>query len=171
LRTGPGDDKNNAWDWGYFSGIRVLRGGYLPEQFPRFQTLPVAVDAGTAGSVHIDGRDLFMLNSPGSLIFRLQGTEKKLRFSAGLLPGAYTQGGNSDGVEFIVDLRTPDGQVSRIAQRLLNPRDNGADRGDRPFEVALPPVPPGTKLILTASPGPAGSDAWDWSYLESLSIQ
>ena len=171
LRTGPGPDNNTGWDWGYFSGIRVLGDGYLPEQFPRFHILPVAVEAATAGSIEFEGRDLFMLNSPGSLVFLLQGTEKKLVFSAGLLPGAYTGGGNSDGVEFIVELRTPDGQVNPIVRRRLNPRDNTADRGDRPFEVALPPVPPGTKLVLTASPGPAGNDAWDWSYIESLSIQ
>jgi hypothetical protein len=171
LRTSPGPANNTAWDWGYFSGIRLLRGDYLPEQFPRFQTLPVAVEADMAGSINVDGRDLFMLNSPGSLVFSLQGTEKKLVFSAGLLPGAYTEGGNSDGVELIVELRTPDGQVEPIARRLLNPRDNAADRGDRLFEFALPPAPAGTRLMLTVSPGPAGNAAWDWSYIESLSLE
>jgi len=65
-------------------------------------------------------------------------------------------------------LRKPDATVTRIVSKLVNPRDNPRDRGDRRIEVPLPAITPGTQLILTASPGPGGSDAWDWSYIESL---
>jgi hypothetical protein len=168
LRTDPGPDHDGAWDWSYYTGIRLLGGAYLPEQFPNFNRIPLVVDAAVAGSLPDNGRQLFMLNSPGSLTFKLQGSERSLAFTAGLLAGAYTQGGDSDGVEFLVDLRTPAGVVSRIFQQRLNPRDNPVDRGDRPFTVPLPALAPGTQLILTVSPGPDGNAAWDWSYIERL---
>jgi hypothetical protein len=171
LRTDAGPGGDAAWDWAYFSRIRLVAGSYIPEQFPRFQTLPIAVEGVTVGRMTYDQRDIFMLNSPGALMFLLHGTEQQLSFRAGLLPGAYTAGGQSDGVEFITELLSPDGTKQIIARQQLNPRDNPADRGDRPFEVALPQVPAGTRLRLTVSPGPTGSDAWDWSYFESLTIK
>lgn len=168
LRTGFGGNGDGASDWGYFTGIRLLDGPYLPEQFPRFTHLPVAVDAAICGALASDGRVLFMLNSPGSLSFALSGQEKILHFKAGLLRGAYTENGHSDGVEFIVTLLAPDGSSRIIFQQGLNPRDNAADRGDRPFVVPVPDSPPGTQLRLTVGPGPANNNAWDWAYFESL---
>jgi hypothetical protein len=170
LRTGFGGNGDGASDWGYVTGIRLLDGPYLPEQFPRFARLPVAVDAANCGSLESEGRILFMVNSPGSLIFALEGREKSLHFKAGLLPGAYTGNGHSDGVEFIVTLRGADGRSEVIFKQWLNPRDNPADRGDRPFAVPVPAAPAGTQLILTVGPGPNNSNAWDWAYLESLSL-
>jgi hypothetical protein len=171
LRTDAGPDGDAAWDWACFTRIRLLSGGYIPEQFPRFNPLPSAVEGTTVGRITYENRELFMLNSPGALTFTLHGQERELTFKAGLLPGAYSLGGNSDGVEFISELQFPDGTTRVLARQPLNPRDNPADRGDRPFSVDLPAVPSGTKLHLTVSPGPAGSNAWDWSYFESLNIK
>jgi hypothetical protein len=171
LRTDAGPDGDAAWDWALFSRIRVLSGDYIPEQFPRFHPLPAAVEGDTLGRLTYENRDLFMLNSPGVMTFALHGDERALTFRAGLLPGAYTGDGNSDGVEFITELLLPDGTRRLLAHQGLNPRDNPADRGDRPFAVDLPAVPAGTRLRLTVSPGPAGDNSWDWSYFESLSIK
>lgn len=168
LRTGFGGNGDGASDWGYFTGIRLLDGPYLPEQFPRFARLPAAVDAANGGTLESDGRTLFMLNSPGSLTFTLEGHEKILHFKAGLLPGAYTGDGHSDGVEFIVTLQGASGRPEIIFKQWLNPRDNPADRGDRPFAVPVPAAPAGSQLMLTVGPGPGNNNAWDWAYLESL---
>ena len=170
LRTDPGADRDGGWDWAYLTGIRLLGRGYLPEQFPGFARLPIEVDATAAGMLKIEGRELFMLNAPGALTFALSGTEKTFTFTGGLLAGAYTNGGQSDGVEFLVDLRTPDGAVTRIARLWLNPRDHESDRGDRSYNVALPATAPNTQLILKITPGPLGNGAWDWSYVASLEI-
>jgi hypothetical protein len=170
LLTGPGPDGDTAWDWGFFTGIRLLGQGYIPAQFPRFSTVPVSVDADIAGSTSDGTRDLFMLNSPGSLTFALKGGERRLRFTAGLLPGAYTGDGHSDGVDLTVELRDGHSGNRRLFYHYLNPRDNPVDRGDRSFSVDLPRTMPGTVLVLSVGPGPYGSAAWDWAYIESLNL-
>ncbi|MBI2496378.1 MAG: hypothetical protein HYV75_00030 [Opitutae bacterium] len=171
MRTtgGPGNDE--SWDWGFLSGINIRSGGYRLEQFPGFDRVPVAVDAAVCGSFITEDRPVFMLNAPGSVTFVLTGTERHFDFSAGLLPGAYTNGGQSDGVGLLVELIPPDGPVSRIFSRELNPGANEADRGDQTCTVPLPAVAPGTRLRLTVTPGPAGNGAWDWSYLASLQLR
>ena len=170
LLTGPGPDGDTAWDWGFFTGIRLLGQGYIPAQFPRFSAVPARVDADIAGSTSDGARDLFMLNSPGSMTFALKDGEHRLRFAAGLLPGAYTGGGHSDGVDLTVEIRDRHGKVHRLLYYYLNPRDNPADRGDRSFAVDLPSQEPGAVLVLAVGPGPYGNAAWDWAYIESLNL-
>ena len=173
LRTDRGPSGDGAWDWAYFGGIRLHVRDYLPSQFPGIDRLPVNVDADNAGALRFQDEDLFMLNSPGSLIFSLRRSDKRIIFTAGLLASAYSDGGNSDGVEFTVDLRAPNGTRTRLFQKLINPRDVAADRGDRTYEVELPDTTasPGTQLILSALPGPAGNAAFDWSYVRRLRFE
>lgn len=168
IRTDAGSDGDGAWDWAYLTGIRLWGDGYIPEQFPRFSTLPTTVLGEMTGVLPWRGRDLFMLNSPGSLTFELKGSERRLKFAAGLLDAAYTGDARSDGVDVIVDLLQPDGKSRRIFQHLINPRDVPEDRGDCAFTLDLPSLPVGSKLVLSVGPGPSGSHAWDWAYIESL---
>ncbi|MDB6170072.1 MAG: hypothetical protein JWM88_2936 [Verrucomicrobia bacterium] len=172
LRTEPGPDRDGAWDWGYFTRIRLSGRGYIPAQFPRFSAVPREVDATYAGILPHGKRDLFMLNSPGSMTFVLNGSERALHFTAGLLEEAYSGDAHSDGVELTVELRDADGgNPRRIFHRLLNPRDHPDDRGDCAFRVDLPGIGPGSTLVLTVGPGEHGSNAWDWAYLESLRLE
>ena len=170
LCTGRGPDNNGAWDLGYYTGIEFVHGPYVSDQFPGFATLPSAVTADTCGGYNDHGREVFMLNAPGSMTFDLKGREKTLRFTAGLLSGAYTNGGKTDGVEFVVTLRKPDGSSSTLFHQECKPGENKADQGDQSYVVALPVIAPGAQLVLTITPGPSGSNAWDWTYLASLSI-
>lgn len=170
LRTASGPGNDESWDWGFISGINFRSDGYRLEQFPGFNRVPAAVDAAVCGSYPTEGRTVFMLNAPGSVTLRLTGAERHLAFSAGLLPGAYTNGGQSDGVEFVVELQAPDGTVTALSRHWLNPGANEADRGDRSYDVALPATAPNTQLILKITPGPQGNGAWDWSYVASLEI-
>jgi hypothetical protein len=171
LRTDAGPDHDSAWDWAWFSGIRLLQGSYLPEAFPNFSAVPVAADAATCGRLIIGNLDVFLLNAPGRLFFALPASARRLVFGGGLLPGAYTQGGNSDGADFIVEFQLPDGSIRPVFRRTLNPRDNPADRGTINFEVPLPDRPAGTQLMVATGPGPSGSNAWDWTYLEHLNLE
>ena len=171
LRVGRGPEGDGAWDLAYFTDIDFVHGPYVAAQFPGFATLPVAVQANNCGRLTQQGRDVFMLNSPGSLTFRLTGREKNLLFSGGMLPGAYTAGGLSDGVEFQVEVHFADGSVQRLLNYYLNPLEIFLDRTDRTFEIALPPVTTGALLILRVTPGPSGNEAWDWAYLSRLQLQ
>jgi hypothetical protein len=171
LLTGPGPDNDGAWDWAYYSKIRFRHGPFIAEQFPGFRILPVRIDAIYSGALDHEGGQIFMLNAPGALEFALAGTEHTLRFEGGLLPGAYTGEGHSDGAEFIVELRRPDGSIEPVYRRLLNPLDLPADRGVQHFTVPLPAHASGAVMILRTGVGPAGNDAWDWTYLRRLDIE
>jgi len=171
LRFGRGPDNNGTWDLAYVTGIDFVHGPYVPGQFPGFATLPVAVEADMCGRLTHQGHDVFMLNSPGAVTFRLTGQEQKLVFTGGMLPGAYTNDGLSDGVEFQVELHFGDGSVQRLMSYHYNPLENVADRVDRTFDVPLPPASTGATLVLRVTPGPSGSDAWDWAYLASVRLQ
>lgn len=171
LRVGRGPDDDGAWDLAYFTDIDFVHGPYVPAQFPGFATLPESISAGTCGSLFVNQREVFMLNSPGSVTFRLTGREQKLVFTGGMLPDAYTNGGSSDGVEFQVEMQFIEGSVQRLLNYHFNPLENAADRVDRTFEVPLPQATPGAALILRITPGPSGSEAWDWSYLASVRLQ
>jgi hypothetical protein len=168
--TGRGPDNDGAWDLAYFTQIKLRRGPYLPDHFPRFSRVPDLVEAGLNGRIPEGTRDVYLLNSPGRLTFNLQGHESKVRLGVGILPGAYQQGGNTDGVEFSLTLRSRDGREDTIFTRFLNPLEHHADRGDQTFLIELPAFPSGSQLILAAMPGPRGDQAWDWAYIESLAF-
>ncbi len=171
LRTEPGPHGDGGWDWAYFSKVRLHRGPFLPEQFPGVTVLPLAVENPSPGVVLSPAGPVFMLNAPSSLEFPLTGAGRALEFSVGLLEGAYTNGGRSDGVAIIVELTGEDGSIRPLFRHLLNPRDNEGDRGSRDFSVPLPEHSAGSRLLLRTDPGPNGDGGWDWTYLQRLDIK
>ncbi len=171
LRTGIGPDNDGAWDWGYFAGVSCGEGDFVPEQFPGFAHLPSTVTADNCGAYVHDGRPLFLLNPPGRMTFVLTGTETALEFQAGLLPGAYSNGGNSDGVGLRIELEEAASATRTLLTQVLNPRDRAEDRGSRRIHVPLPAPAPGTRLNLVIDPGPANNGSWDWSYIEGLRFE
>jgi hypothetical protein len=171
LHTGPGPENDGGWDWAYYTKIRFSHGPFIAEQFPGFHILPARIDAIYAGSLAHEGGQVFMLNAPGMLEFALTGREHTLLLDGGLLPGAYTGEGHSDGAEFIVEFKRPDGSIEPVYRRLLNPLDRPADRGTQHFTVPLPAHASGTLMIVRTGVGPAGNGAWDWTYLSRLDIE
>ncbi|MBP9912182.1 MAG: hypothetical protein KBF26_02125 [Opitutaceae bacterium] len=171
VQVGRGPDRNGAWDLAFFTGIEFRRGPFIAEQFPGFDTLPVAVTANVCGPGYAQGRTLFNLYAPGELTFKLKGTEKKLVFAGGVMPEAYTQGSSSDGVEFQAELRPVVGPTRMLTRYYCNPRDNVADRQDCTLEADLSAAKPGDTLILRVTPGPHGHEGWDWSFLTRVNLQ
>lgn len=171
LRTEFGADNNGAWDWGYYTAVRVRRGPFTAAQFPGFSRLPDHVEAGMAGALSQEGREIFMLNPPGTLTFPLSGREQRVQVVCGLLPGAYTAGGHSDGVRLRLLLRQQDGaEPVAVGERIINPRDLPADRGDLSISFAFASPTGNAQLILAVDPGPAGNGAWDWFYLAGVNF-
>ncbi|MBS0662184.1 MAG: hypothetical protein JSR48_02895 [Verrucomicrobia bacterium] len=171
LHTDPGPAGDSAWDWAYFAGIRFEGGPYLAEQFPGFNVAPDEVTGDYCGSLGLaDGRTVFMLNAPGSLAFRLDGHARVLSFRAGLVEGAYTEG-NTDGADFVVELRHADGRSEELGRRRLRPKSVAADRGPQALTVTLPAPAAGDRLVLRTTAGPGADYAWDWCYVEGLTLK
>jgi hypothetical protein len=172
FRTATGEHNNNAWDWVYLATLQFRRSPrFIPEQFPGFSRVPDRADA-ELSVLAGEGADLHLqLHAPTSLTYRLEGRERRLQFDYGLWPGAYTDGGHTDGAAFRVELQTTDQPGRVLFERLLSPAREPADRDVQRLDLALPPVAAGAQLIITIDPGPAGSAAWDWTYLRKLSLK
>jgi hypothetical protein len=116
-------------------------------------------------------RNIYMLNAPGRLYFVLRGDEQVVKIGYGLLDGAHQNGGNSDGVELKLYLRTKEKTETVFFSHDLDPRQNIADRGDQELCINLPAFDPGSQLVLEISSGRMGDSSWDWAYIESFTIE
>lgn len=170
VRTEPGEHGDNAWDWIYFSGARFHHSAFhLPEQFPRFDPVPDAVNAELSHLVEEGGQPLLMLPAPATLTFNLGGDERRLRFAYGFQSGAYSGRADTDGAIFRATLIRP-GQPDRtLFERHLRPLHDESDRGRQETDLALVGIEAGSRLELTIDPG--DSPAWDWTYLTDLVLQ
>ncbi|HEY8993866.1 MAG TPA: hypothetical protein VIM71_04225, partial [Lacunisphaera sp.] len=172
LRTEAGPDGNSAWDWTYLAGLQYRRSpSYLPEQFPGFSRVPDSVQADGA-SLTRNGRDSqLFLHAPASLSYRLGGGERRLQFAYGFLPGAYSNGGGTDGAVFRAVLMQAGQPDHTIFKRFLQPKTQPEDRGPQLETLELPQSRPGDRLVVSIDPGPAGNAAWDWTYLRRLTLE
>jgi hypothetical protein len=90
--------------------------------------------------------------------------------SFGLLPGAYQNGNDTDGVEFVIEFVSASGRTTELLRRFLDPMRQEADRPAQRFTLE-PPKEKGGKLIFRALPGPRGSQSFDWSYWTDVSFR
>lgn len=173
LRLSPGEHNDNAWDWLFVGNIKFFRSPrFLPSQFPFFEPVPSEAAAPLGFLYQKEGRSTFLqLDAPSRLEYLLTGKERRLTFSFGMLPGAYQNGGGSDGADFRVELHQSKKPARIIFERRLQPAANEADRGPQRVSVPLPPAEKDARLILTVGPGPSQSNAWDWSYITRLKLE
>lgn len=165
VRSTPGPDGDAAWDWLYVRRVLLQRSRtFRSEQFPGFSRPPESAEAPYSSIVDDSGGRLLVLHSPSRLDFRLTGTERSLRFAFGLLPGAWSGGGQSDGVDCIVELHAGDSLPRVLLQRRLDPARTATDRGDQTVHLELPALRRGDVLRLVIAPG-EGGPAWDWAYV------
>lgn len=170
VRTDPGPAGNAGWDWAYADFIGFTRGAFLPGQFPGFSRAPSAVTGASVSPMFDGTRFVTMVNAPAALTFVLDGREQLLRFTGGLMPDSYLSG-HTDGAGFSVELETPDGKVTRVFRRVLQPGATGADRGDQTMSVPLPPHAAGSRLHLRTDTGPGADASWDWAYISGLQLE
>jgi hypothetical protein len=172
LRTEAGPDGNNAWDWTYLAGLKYHRSpSYLPEQFPGFNRVPDSAQA--EGSSYVrNGRDSqLFLHAPASLTYQLGGGERRMQFTYGFLPGAYSDGGRTDGAVFRVQLMQPGKEDRAIFERFLQPGTKPGDRGPQLEMLNLPQISPGDRLLVSIDAGPGGNAAWDWTYIHRFTLE
>lgn len=172
VRTGPGESNNNAWDWVYLEGVRFRHSPrFLSSQFPSFSRVPDVAVAEVSFLLGEGPEAQLHLHAPATLSFTLTGREQRLQFDYGFGPKSYTEGGQTDGASFRVELQEK-GQPKRILfERPLDPARNPADRGTQHLDLALPADAGDARLIVVIDPGPAGNGAWDWTYLNNLTLQ
>jgi hypothetical protein len=171
IRTDPVPGGGIAWGWSFITHVRFARGKFLPSQFPGFATLPVEVESVGCGVIPETTRNVLMAIAPTTMLFDLPPSVRELTLTGGLMKGSYTQGGKTDGAEFIVECLRPDGTIETLFRRWLQPYTVPGDRGDQSMRVALAQEPAGSHLRLRITTGPNGDNAWDWVYLTGFALR
>jgi len=131
-------------------------------EFPTFKALPLAYEAKTPPSkAKLDGHPVVVMHAPSEMVFQIPAEAKTIAGSFGYLPGAWSDGGNTNGAEFIVYWANGAERIE-IFKRYLSPVSNPLDRGLQRFEARLPDRVDG-RLFLQISAGAENNFAWDWT--------
>jgi hypothetical protein len=111
-----------------------------------------------------------LLHAPGEIALRPPPGRRRFTGEFGIFDGAYTDG-RTDGVEFSISIirRGGAGVEERVWSVLLEPLTHPADRGTHRFAVDLPDDT--ARVVARTGVGPAGNNAWDWSYLSRLRFE
>jgi 4-amino-4-deoxy-L-arabinose transferase-like glycosyltransferase len=121
----------------------------------------------------VDGRLEYFLHAPSTLVYRISPLASALQGGFGIKPGAYATDNPAptDGAEFIIRWQ-PDGGAGRVLwRRLLQPREQPADRGSHSFRITLPPHR-GGELVLEINSGPFDNTATsDWTFWSGLMLE
>jgi hypothetical protein len=137
--------------------------------FHMFRSYPFRFTAHSLTIVDVDGRPALLAEAPSELFFRVPAGHHRVSGGYGILEGAYTGEGNTDGVSFQVLREAGTGRIE-LHSRLLQPRTIEADRGLQRFTVDVD-LPAESVLVFAAGCGPQNNGDWDWSYWTDLSIE
>lgn len=136
----------------------------------RFSPPPARVESrAPASAAEVDGREVLVVPAPSRLEWALEPGRHRLEGAFGLVPDAYRVHA-SDGATFVVVVEE-EGRPARILlHRRLDPRGVAEDRGAQELAIEFRCDAP-AKLVLSTGPGPAGTDAFDWTYWSDLRIE
>jgi hypothetical protein len=171
MTTNSGPHDNSAWDWAYLSDLQFSRGNYPSSLFPGFNVVPIALEANLTSIAETEVERLFMLHAPAAITFALQGSEHRLQIDFGLLPGAYTGEGRTEGVDYVVEVVRAGQSNEEVFRRALRPLTVPADQGRQHATLALSNLKRGDQLILRTTSGPSGNVSWAWAYLARLNLE
>ncbi|HYC70222.1 MAG TPA: hypothetical protein VEB66_03385 [Opitutaceae bacterium] len=171
VRVHPGQDNNANYDQSYITRLQIKPGPLVAEQFSGLGLVPANGEL-PATAVAADGaRPVYLVHAPGEVVVDVPAGARAFAADIGLLAGAYSLGGASDGVEFTATLLHPDGSRAVLARRLLNPRQVEADRGPQRWAFDLPGAPAGARLSIATGVGPNGDRGWDQSYVAGAAFR
>ena len=106
------------------------------------------------------------VHAPGVMVFEVPAGSRQVSGAFGILEGAYTNGGKTDGVKFFENVKG----VTRLAlKRTLLPTEIVADRGKIRFNVALDRRD--RKVSLKTAVGEHQDAAWDWSVWSDIEFR
>lgn len=140
------------------------------ERFFMFKVAPLSFEsANLPTNEKINGEDVMVIHTPSEMVFNVPDNATSLSGRIGMLSGAYTNGGNSDGADFVITWSYGKESVE-IYHRFLDPRDRPADRGLIDFRVDLSPYK-GGRLYFRTLPGPYNDKGWDWTAWTGIEIK
>jgi 4-amino-4-deoxy-L-arabinose transferase-like glycosyltransferase len=142
-----------------------------PEIFGLFHPLPVAATVAYGfGAFEVAGERAVSVHAPSEVEFYLPDGATRLEATFLMSPGAYTEGGNSDGVEFELELVNPGAEPKLLFRRFLNPLQVPVDRGAHDIALEIN-ARPGATLYARTLPGPRGESNYDWAFWRRIDIR
>jgi hypothetical protein len=108
----------------------------------------------------IDKRKVMIMHAPSEMTFDVPAGATELHGAYGFIPGAYSNGGRTNGAEFVV-YWSVGGEPVILHERFLDPVKMMNDRGLQKFSVRLPKS--SGQVHLRINPGPYGEYAFDWT--------
>ena len=108
----------------------------------------------------IDKRTVMIMHSPSEMTFDVPAGATELSGAYGFIPGAYSNGGKTNGAQFIV-YWSNGGEPVILHERFLDPVKMMNDRGLQKFSVKLPRST--GRVYLRVNPGPFNEYAFDWT--------
>jgi hypothetical protein len=140
-------------------------------KFPLHNRAPLSLTTENTGIRELNNEPITLVHAPGEITYPLAAGDQQVIFSYGLMPQAYDPG-QTDGVEFIVEVLPPDGPARILFRNLLRPVSTPEHRGMQRARVYLPAgLPDGSRLRLRTETGPDRNGAWDQSYITRLQIK
>lgn len=163
----PGPHQDVSWDWVWLG--QISGEGIGPDLVigPDRKLAPISSRVmGLDGPPsHHDLPERWNAHADAELVYSRPADLARVTFMYGLAPGAdRDEAGTrrSDGVDVIVELAPDHGDRVELFHRNLNPFARETDRGMQTTQVELPRTGPG-RLIFRITPGPSGSNAYDWA--------
>lgn len=108
----------------------------------------------------IDKRRVIIMHAPSEMVFDVPSGAGELNGFYGFVPGAYSNGGRTNGSEFVI-YWSGGGEPVILLEKFLDPVNRLSDRGLQRFNVKLPKST--GQVHLKVGPGPYGQFAFDWT--------
>lgn len=135
-----------------------------------FQTYPVSYTSlNPVAEGSIDGRDVAILHAPSQMIFEMPKDARWVTGRFGMMPGTYSDGGNTDGALFLVYWTDGKDRIE-LFKRYLDPVQQVGDRGLQEFRGKLSGLS-GGRLILEIQNGPNDNPSWDWTAWTNIKVE
>jgi len=140
------------------------------ERFHMFKSFPVQYESHTPLSEGvIDSQQVAVMHAPSEMAFDMPREPHQASGNFGFLTGTFTNGGDTNGAEFVVYWANGT-ETTELFRRFLDPVNVISDRGLQEFKVDLTALK-GGRLYLRIEAGPNGNFAWDWTAWTNVEIK
>jgi hypothetical protein len=148
----------------------VVRQSAARLKYPMFSVPPVFVKGAVPVQLAmLEESPGLMVHAPGVMEFEVPAGARQVSGAFGIIEGAYTNGGKTDGVEFLIEIENEKGETRLALKRMLRPMEIVADRGKIRFNVALDRRD--RKVSLKTAVGEHQDAAWDWSVWSDIEFR
>lgn len=131
---------------------------------------PVVFESPPTGIKELNKEPITSFHAPGTAIWDLAPGDQQFIFSYGMMPRTWLEG-DTDGVEFTVDLLLPGDRHRVLFKRTLRPRSTPADQGMQRARIHLPPYEPGARLRLHVGAGQDNNANYDQAYITRVQFK